>query len=56
MKRLDGLGQAPRRHDTIMRRTYISQMSNAVSHMDGMHKLILWGFVIHGAIDGHDHM
>jgi len=25
----------------------------ALWHMDGNHKLIRWGFVIHGAIDGY---
>jgi hypothetical protein len=26
---------------------------NAVWHIDGHHKLIKWGFVIHGAIEGY---
>jgi hypothetical protein len=56
MIRIDGLGQELRRHDGIMRREYISCMSNAVWHFDGMHKLIMWGFVVHGGVDGHDHM
>jgi hypothetical protein len=56
LERVDGLGRALRQQDTIQRRKYKSQYSRSVAHIDGMHKLILWGFVIHGIIDGHDHM
>jgi hypothetical protein len=56
LQRIDGLGQALRQHDAIMRHTYISQMSNAVWHLDGLHKLIQYGCVIHGTADGHDHV
>ena len=55
LQRVDGLGHALRWNEAIMRGTYISQMSNAVWHLDGLHKLIQYGFVIHGTIDGHDH-
>ena len=27
--------------------------SNSVWHLDGYHKLIRWGIVIHGAVDGY---
>ena len=56
LSRVDGLGQALRKHNLIMRRKYTSQRSGAVVHLDGMHKLINWGFVVHGITDGHDHM
>ena len=51
-----GLGRVLRRHDATLQRKYRSRYSNAVFHIDGLHKLILWGFVIHGIIDGHDHV
>lgn len=53
--RVDGLGQTLRYHDTIYRREYKTPRSNHLWHCDGHHKLILWGIVIHGSIDGHDH-
>ena len=53
---VDKLGQALRQHDAIMCCTYISQMSNAIWHLDGLHKLIQYGLVIHGTVDGHDHV
>ena len=56
LQQIDGLGQALRRHDGILRRKYQSRCSRSVSHIDGNHKLILWGFVIHGLVDGHDHV
>src|SRR5882672_10067538 len=56
LEQIDGLGRALQRHDGILRRQYQSHYSNAIWHIDGLHKLILWGYVIHGTIDGHDHM
>ena len=56
LQHVDGLGHALRCNDTIMHWTYISRMSNAVWHLDGLHKLIQYGFVIHGTVDGHDHV
>ncbi|KAJ7101895.1 hypothetical protein C8R44DRAFT_593464, partial [Mycena epipterygia] len=50
---VDGLGQVLRRH-TIERRDYESARPNSTWHMDGHHKLINWGIVIHGIIDGYD--
>ncbi|KAF8519930.1 hypothetical protein JB92DRAFT_2710013, partial [Gautieria morchelliformis] len=55
LRQVDGLGQALRQHDTLLWREYISTMSNAVWHFDGLHKLIQYGIVIHGGVDGHDH-
>jgi hypothetical protein len=56
LERIDGLGCALRRHDAIQRHKYRSHFSHSVGHIDGLHKLILWGYVIHGMVDGHDHM
>jgi hypothetical protein len=53
--RIDGLGQVLRKH-TIERRDYYSPRPNFVWHMDGHHKLIRWGIVIHGVVDGYDRM
>ncbi|KAJ7856980.1 hypothetical protein B0H14DRAFT_2352455, partial [Mycena olivaceomarginata] len=41
---------------TIERRDYYSPRPNSVWHMDGHHKLIRWGIVIHGVVDGYDRM
>lgn len=49
---LDINGIADRRSSTIKRRQYYSPCPNFVWHIDGLHKLIRWKFVIHGAIDG----
>lgn len=37
----------------IQRRVYYVPRSNYLWHLDGHHKLIRWGFVIHGIIDGY---
>ncbi|KAJ7442075.1 hypothetical protein B0H11DRAFT_1615454, partial [Mycena galericulata] len=50
---VDGLGQVLRRH-IIERRDYKSARPNSTWQMDGHHKLIMWGIVIHGVIDGYD--
>ncbi|KAG8770774.1 hypothetical protein FRC12_004068 [Ceratobasidium sp. 428] len=54
-QRVDPIVPALRRGVKIKRRNYENPRSDAVWHMDGHHKLILWGWVIHGVIDGHDH-
>jgi len=51
--RIDGLGQVLRKQ-TLKRRVYQSARPNAFWHIDGYHKLIQWGFVIHGIVDGFD--
>lgn len=53
MRRVDGPGQAIRPCIKIKRRYYRVPRPNALWHMDGHHKLIKWGFVIHGFIDGY---
>lgn len=53
MGRIDGLGQALRNHAAINRRKYEVPRSNYLWHTDGHHKLIRWGIVIHGFVDGY---
>ncbi|KAF4613136.1 hypothetical protein D9613_010694 [Agrocybe pediades] len=53
LRRVDRVGQAVRRHKRIQRRTYSVPHPNALWHMDGHHKLIRWGIVVHGIIDGY---
>ncbi|KAH0834140.1 hypothetical protein J3R83DRAFT_11443, partial [Lanmaoa asiatica] len=50
---IDPLGRVIRHQTAIQRRVYKSPRSNYVWHIDGHHKLICWGIVIHGMIDGH---
>lgn len=49
---MDVLGSVLRQNTTIKRRVYKVPRPNALWHLDGHHKLILWGIVIHGIIDG----
>lgn len=51
--RIDTLGQALRNHTAIDRREYKVPRPHALWHMDGHHKLIRWGIVIHGIVDGY---
>ncbi|KAK7005481.1 hypothetical protein R3P38DRAFT_3604766 [Favolaschia claudopus] len=53
LKRVDALGQALRSHLTINRRRYKVPRPNYLWHCDGHHKLIWWGIVIHGFVDGY---
>jgi hypothetical protein len=53
LKRVDGLGQALRTRLAIKRRRYTVPRPNYLWHGDGHHKLIWWGIVIHGFIDGY---
>lgn len=55
LRRTDGLGQQLRTHQAVERQRYSVPRSNYLWHMDGHHKLIGWGIVIHGIIDGHCH-
>jgi hypothetical protein len=52
LKRVDALGQALRSHLAIKRRRYKVPRPNYLWHGDGHHKLIWWGIVIHGFVDG----
>ena len=55
IKRVDGLGLAiwQAATDTISYRTYKVKRPHALWHVDGHRKLILWGIVIHGIVDGY---
>jgi hypothetical protein len=53
LRRVDGLGQVLRKHKAIRRRKYTVPRPNHLWHCDGHHKLIWWGIVIHGFIDGY---
>jgi hypothetical protein len=52
LERVDRVGRFIRRRAVIRRRKYFSSRPNALWHCDGHHKLIKYGFVIHGFIDG----
>lgn len=53
MRRIDGLGQVLHTHRVIDRQDYSVPRSNYMWHLDGHHKLIQWGIVIHGIVDGY---
>jgi hypothetical protein len=52
MHRVDSEGIAARSHRTIQRRVYSVIGPHHLWHHDGNHKLIRYGIVIHGCIDG----
>ncbi|KAJ6447436.1 hypothetical protein C8R45DRAFT_799040, partial [Mycena sanguinolenta] len=52
LRRVDALGQALRTHLVLRRRRYKVARPNYLWHGDGHHKLIWWGIIIHGFIDG----
>ena len=52
LARVDRLGHTLRNHP-IDRRVYEVPRPNALWHLDGHHKLIRWGVVIHGIVDGY---
>ena len=51
--RVDRLGKEMRNRSSIRRRKYKTARPNSCWHLDGHHKLILWGIVIHGFVDGY---
>ncbi|KAF8832719.1 hypothetical protein HHX47_DHR1001651 [Lentinula edodes] len=53
LKRVDRLGSRLRRRLTISRGLYKVPRPHALWHLDGHHKLIFWGIVIHGIVDGY---
>ncbi|KZT06697.1 uncharacterized protein LAESUDRAFT_653023 [Laetiporus sulphureus 93-53] len=55
LRHVDGLNHVLQWRRTIQRRKYKSSRLNALWHCDGHHKLIHWGIVIHGFIDGFCH-
>lgn len=52
LRRVDRIGQVLRTRQIKRRRKYYVKRPNALWHIDGHHKLIRWGIVIHGMIDG----
>jgi hypothetical protein len=55
ISRVDRLGHRLRQRQRakVRRRNYQVTRPNALWHIDGHHKLILWGIVIHGCVDGY---
>lgn len=54
LSRVDNVAKVVLRNKVIKRRDYKSARPNALWHVDGHHKLGLWGIVIHGFTDGYD--
>lgn len=40
----------------VIRRKYTVPFINSLWHIDGLHRLRRWGFVVHGGIDGRSHV
>lgn len=55
LQHIDKLGHSlrKRRRTKIQHSRYKVSRPHALWHIDGHHKLILWGFVIHGCVDGY---
>ncbi|XP_055356937.1 uncharacterized protein LOC129602024 [Paramacrobiotus metropolitanus] len=53
MRRLDPFAVAMRFFRFVPRRQYSNPGPNALWHLDGNHKLVRWGIVVHGIIDGY---
>jgi hypothetical protein len=53
LKRVDPVGQVLHQRKAVQRRKYSVQRPNSLWHLDGHHKLISWGIVIHVFIDGY---
>jgi hypothetical protein len=51
--RVDGLGRIVCQRRVIKRKPYEVSRPHAIWHIDGHHKLILWGIVIHGCVEGY---
>lgn len=51
--RVDPVSNILRSRQTTRRRRYAVSRPNALWHLDGHHKLIRWGIIIHGLVDGH---
>lgn len=56
LTRVDNVAKLVIRNKVIKRREYQSARPNALWHVDGHHKLGMWGIVIHGFVDGYDRM
>lgn len=55
LNRVDKLGQGMRERvgKKKLRRTYTVPRPNALWHINGHHKLIAWGIILHGVADGY---
>jgi len=53
LRHVDSLGRRLRVRKALRRRKYHVRRPNAIWHLDGHHKMIRWGIVIHGMIDGY---
>jgi hypothetical protein len=56
LKRVNGVGTRLRKQKAVKPREYSVPGPNHLWHIDGHHKLIRWGIVIHSMIDGFDRM
>ena len=56
MWRVDNVGQALQQRQLIFCHKYTVKQPDALWHVDGHHKLIHWGVVIHGMVDGYSQM
>ena len=56
LRRVDGLGNCLRERKAIKRKIYQVERPNSLWHVDGHHKLIQWGIVVHEMVDGYDRM
>ena len=52
LHRVDPVGRTLQERRAIVRRIYEVARPNALWHIDGHHKLIRWGIVLHGIADG----
>ena len=53
LRRIDGLHQSLAYHEAIDRRVYEVPRPHSLWHLDGHHKLIRWGIIVHGVVDGY---
>lgn len=56
LHRVDPVGSLLRKRLAAKCRQYHVRRPNSVWHLDGHHKLIAWGIVIHGLIDGYSRL
>ncbi|RUA04468.1 MAG: hypothetical protein DSY43_06230 [Gammaproteobacteria bacterium] len=56
IRRIDPINTALRWRAMHPRYQYNVPGPNALWHIDGLHKLIKWGFVVHGGIDGYSRL
>ena len=56
LRRVDPAGSRWRLARALHRRKYNVSSPNALWHIDGNHKLVMWRFIVHGGIDGFSRM